>query len=219
MEISFVIIKENIKRFKPLVISLNSLLIGKEKEEIWALPSQSYITLKYLITKNNNSNKIENDNSIEKEIKKTSTDSMNNKHPGNTQKINAFLGMSPSHQGTRNIKSPLTESVGKVKSFLFGGLTNNNLQIPIDSNKPPQNINNNYPGQARPNGFNPSEKTPIIYKNLPGDNLPNQTRKTQLNLSYEIIENKELLYDFTQECDVTSDDDEDSEFIERTSDY
>lgn len=192
MEISFVIIKENIKRFKPLVISLNSLLIGKEKEEIWALPSQSYITLKYLITKNNNSNKIENDNSIEKEIKKTSTDSMNNKHPGNTQKINAFLGMSPSHQGTRNIKSPLTESVGKVKSFLFGGLTNNNLQIPIDSNKPPQNINNNYPGQARPSGFNPSEKTPIIYKNLPGDNLPNQTRKTQLNLSYEIIENKEL---------------------------
>lgn len=196
MEISFVIIKENIKRFKPLVVSLNSLLIEKEKEEIWSLPSQSYITLKYFIKKNNISNnpssEQENDNSIEIEIKKTCTDSTNNKHSSNNSKINAFLGMSPNHPATRNIKSPLTESVGKVKSFIFGGLSNNNLQIPIDSNKPSQNINNNYPGQTRTSGFNHSDKTPIIYKNMSGDNNPNQPRKTQLNLSYEIIENKEL---------------------------
>ena len=58
MEISCVLIKDNIKRFKPFVFELKSLIIGEEKEEIWTMGSQSFINLKYIVRENKISPKI-----------------------------------------------------------------------------------------------------------------------------------------------------------------
>ena len=135
MEISFVLIKDNIKRFKPFVFELKSLLRGEEKEEIWTMASQSFINLKYMVRENNNYPKI----NIMKSVDITQSLSNNNninvvKHHNSTQKVNSFLNSSPKKENTRNILSPLLEGTTKLKSF-FNNKNNIDLNC-LDNIKP-----------------------------------------------------------------------------------
>lgn len=168
MEISFVLIKDNIKRFKPFVFELKSLIIGEEKEEIWTMASQSFINLKYIVRENKIYPKI----NIMKSVDITQSLSNNNnivvKHHNSTQKLNSFLNSSPKKENTRNILSPLLDGTTKLKSF-FNNKNNMDLNC-LDT--------------IKANKTNDQKR--LIY-------TPEQIQnEKQLNFSYEIIESKEF---------------------------
>ena len=168
MEISFVLIKDNIKRFKPFVFELKSLIIGEEKEEIWTMASQSFINLKYIVRENKIYPKI----NIMKSVDITQSLSNNNnivvKHHNSTQKLNSFLNSSPKKENTRNILSPLLDGTTKLKSFF--------------NNK--NNMDLNCLDNIKANKTNDQKR--LIY-------TPEQIQnEKQLNFSYEIIESKEF---------------------------